>query len=179
MPPPSKISLLPEPLRAALDRKLIDGGFSGLVALAEWLTDQGFEISKTTVGDYSQALKRRLAAIKASTEAAKLIAQAAPDEADERSGASISMVQTSLFEALLAMEEATEAPDPAARVEILTKAARGLAELTRASVTRNKWAAEVHAKASAAAEDIKKIASKGGLSEEAIAAIDAKIMGIA
>lgn len=179
MPPRSKIEQLPDDVRADLDRKLIEDGFSNYVELAQWLTERGHAIGKSAVGAYGQNLQRRLDAIRASTEAARLIAQAAPDEADERSNAIISLVQTEIFESLLALQDASEESDPAERVAILGKAAKNIAALTRASVTRNKWAAEIRTKIDGAAAAVKKIASEAGISEEAMAAIDARIMGIA
>lgn len=178
MPPRSKIEQLPDELRAALDRKLIEDGFGNYVELADWLTAQGYTIGKSAVGAYGQNLQRRLDAIRASTEAARLISQAAPDDADERSNAIISLVQTEIFESLLALQDAAEETDPGERVAILGKAAKNIAALTRASVTRNKWASEVKQKVDAAAEDVRKIAANAGVSEEAMAAIDARIMGI-
>ena len=179
MPPRSKIEQLPDDVRADLDRKLIEDGFSNYVELAQWLTDRGHAIGKSAVGVYGQNLQRRLDAIRASTEAARLIAQAAPDEADERSNAIISLVQTEIFESLLALQDAAEEADPAERVAILGKAAKNIAALTRASVTRNKWAAEIKTKIDTAAAAVKQIASEAGISQEAMAAIDARIMGIA
>lgn len=178
MPPRSKIDQLPESVKAELDRRLIGDGFRNYVELAAWLTERGHAIGKSAVGAYGQTLQRRLDAIRASTEAAKLIAEAAPDDADERSNAIISLVQTEIFESLLALQEAEEVADPAERVAILGKAAKNIASLTSASVRRNKWAAEVKAKVKEAAEDVKKIASQAGISEEAMAAIDARIAGI-
>jgi hypothetical protein len=178
MPRPSKIDQLPEELRAELDRKLIEGRFHGYVELAQWLTEQGFSIGKSAVGAYGLSLQRRLDSIRASTEAARMIAQAAPDDADERSNAIISLVQTEIFESLLALQEASEEAEPAKRVEILGKAAKNIATLTRASVARNKWAAEVQAKVEQAAEDVDQVARAAGLSEETARKIREKVMGI-
>lgn len=178
MPPRSKIEQLPEALRAELDRKLIGGGFAGYSELAAWLTEQGFSIGKSAVGAYGQQLEQRLAAIKASTEAARLIAEAAPDDADERSNAIISLVQTEIFDSLLALQAATEEADAAKRVEILGKAAKNIATLTRASVTRNKWATEVRSKVKDAAAEVAKIAKKAGVSQEAMKRINERLMGI-
>ena len=178
MPPRSKIEQLPDEVRAELNRRLIDTGFSGYVELAEWLTERGHAIGKSAVGVYGQNLQRRLDAIRASTEAARLIAMAAPDDADERSNAIISLVQTEIFESLLALQEASDEENPAKRVEILGKAAKNIATLTRASVARNKWALEVKKKVEEAVADVQKIASQAGISEETMAAIDRRIMGI-
>ncbi|MGH8037018.1 MAG: DUF3486 family protein [Stenotrophomonas sp.] len=143
MPPRSAIEQLPDHIRAELEQKLIANGFSGYVQLAEWLTDHGFTIGKSAVGVYGQNLQRRLSSIRASTEAARLISQAAPDDADERSNAIISLVQTEIFEALLSLQEAADEDDPGERIAILGKAAKNIATLTRASVSRNKWGVEV------------------------------------
>jgi len=178
MPPPSKWDLLPEETRTEAERRLIAAGFGGIVPLTKWLNELGFEISKSTVGEANKNLKRKLDAIRASTEAARLIAQAAPDDADERSNAIISLVQTEIFESLLALQDASEESDPAERVAILGKAAKNIAALTRASVSRNKWATEVKAKVEAAAEDVDQVARASGLSDEAAKKIRAKVLGI-
>jgi hypothetical protein len=149
MPPPSKVSLLPDDVRDELDQRLIAAGFGRCEELSEWLFDKGFEISKTTVNERAKKLKRRLATITASTEAAKILAKAAPDEADDRSNAIIALIQTEIFEALLQLEEATEESDSAKRIGILGSAAKHIATLTRASVARNKWAMDVRARLAA------------------------------
>ena len=178
MPAPSKIDLLDEETRRELDAKIIDNGFGGYVALSEWLAEHGYSIGKSAVGAYGQKLERRLGAIKASTEAARLIAAAAPDEADERSNAIISLVQTEIFESLLALQDAADEADPAMRVEILGKAARNIATLTRASVSRNKWAQDVRGKLATARDAVRKLAAGAGVSDETLAAIDARLQGV-
>ncbi|MGN7832650.1 DUF3486 family protein [Pseudoxanthomonas sp. 22568] len=178
MPPRSKIEQLPESIRAELDKRLIETGFGGYVGLADWLTEHGFSIGKSAVGKYGQELERRLAAVKASTEAARLISQAAPDDADERSNAIISIIQTEIFDALMNLREAADEEDPVTRVEILGKAAKNIATLTRASVSRNKWGVEVRARAEAAAAAVDRIANTGGLSADAANELRAKILGI-
>lgn len=182
MPPPSKIDQLPAEVRAELDRRLIANGFGGFVALSDWLSEQGFEISKSAVGVRGQRLKQRLAAVTASTEAMKMVAEAAPDDSDERSNAIISLLQTDLFEALVEFQEAAAADDedikPADRIALYSKAAKNIATLTRASVARNKWAAEVRVKIDAAAADVRKLAEGAGVSEETLAAIDRRLQGV-
>lgn len=179
MPSPSKIDQLPDAVRRELEGRIIAAGFGDYVEHARWLSEErGHAIGKSAVGAYGQKLERRLSAIKASTEAARMIAAAAPDDADERSNAIISLVQTEIFESLLAMQEAEEEAEPAKRVEILGKAAKNIATLTRASVARNKWAVEARAKVDAAAADVRKLAAGAGVSEETLAAIDARLQGV-
>jgi hypothetical protein len=145
MPRRPKITGLPPAVRAELERLLADQTHGGYQALAAWLAGQGYAISKSSLHRYDQRIQRSMAAIRASTEAARLIAQASPDEADEHSAAVIRMVQSALFDAMLAVREAEDA-DPAQQVKLLTHAARAVAEASRASIGQKRWAEEVRAK---------------------------------
>ena len=103
--------------------------------------------SRSAVGRYGQKLERRLAAIRASTEAAKLIQAHSGDDKDARSEALTAMVQTELFEAILALQEADaegdEAADPGERVALLSKAAKNIATLTRSSINLKEFQTKV------------------------------------
>lgn len=171
MPPPSKVDLLPPEVREELDRRIVANGFGGYVELAEWLSEQGYEISKSTVGERGLRLKRRLAAITASTEAMKMVAVAAPDEAADRSNAIMALVETDLFEALVEFQEAAAADNDgisaADRIALYSKATKNIATLVRAGVARNKWAAEVRKNIAAALEALKKEGFDTGTLEEA------------
>lgn len=144
MPARPAISRLPEGVRAALDRQLVERGFADYVALEAWLAGQGFEIGKSSIHRYGQQLRRKLDAIRASTEAARSIAEAAPDDADLRSAAVMSLVQTEIFEVLLSLQEANDDDiDQVTRVKLLSHAAKNIATLSRASVNQKKWAREI------------------------------------
>lgn len=145
MPPPAKIALLPRETRAELDALLVRRAFSDYDGLSAWLSERGFEIGKTAIHTYGQNLKRKLAAISASTEAARLIAEAAPDEEDRRSEAVMSLVQSDMFTMLVALQEAEDA-DPQERIKLLGNAARAIADLSRASIAQKKHASAVQAK---------------------------------
>lgn len=100
--------------------------------------------SRSAVGRYGQKLERRLAAIRASTEAAKLIQAQAGDDKDARSEALTALVQSELFEAILLLQEADDAEaDQAERVELLSKAAKNIATLTRSSINLKEFQAKV------------------------------------
>lgn len=102
--------------------------------------------SRSAIGRYGQKLERRLQAIRASTEAAKIIQAHAGDDQDARSGALTAMIQTELFEAILAMQEAVddaENVDPGERVAILSKAAKNVATLTRSSINLKEFQRKV------------------------------------
>lgn len=145
MPPRNKVMLLPDHTRRELDNRLVNGGFAGYEALEEWLAEQGFEIGKSSLHRYGTDLSRRMAAIKASTEAAVLIADSCKDDEDKRSGAILSLVQTELFNSLIALQDAgNETSPPAERLALMAKAGKGIADVVKASGLQKKWAVEVN-----------------------------------
>lgn len=146
MAPRSKISKMPPEVRDWLEQALVDNGFSGYQELAELLQEKGFDISHAAVHRHGQKLARRLNAIKTSTEAAQLIAKAAPDSADNRSAAVAAMIQTGLFDALMDLQEADEMLSAEARIEVLSKASQGFAKLFAANLLQKKRADEIKAK---------------------------------
>ncbi|MBF0256827.1 MAG: DUF3486 family protein [Gammaproteobacteria bacterium] len=186
MPARDKISQLPAEVRAEIDRLLIQAGFSGYEDLEQTiLAEQGLRIGKSSLHRYGQKLERRLTAIRASTEAARAIAEAAPDDADHRSAAVISLVQSELFEVLLSVQDASdEGMELAERVAILSSAAKNIAHLTNASIRQKKHVLEVReqvrkeaiAEAAAAMEQSAKLA---GVSPETIKAIRRDLLGMA
>ena len=146
--------------------------------ISEWLQQQGYEISRSAAHRYGQKVQRRFAAIKSSTEAARLIAEGAADEGDTRSEALVAMVQSELFEAMLEIGE-MEDLSAVDRFSMVAKAAKNIATLTSASTRLKEYQAKVKAKVQAAAEDVAKQAKKGGLSDAAAEAIRKQILGIA
>jgi hypothetical protein len=184
MPPVSKIATLPDELRAWLQKAIVERGYGDIVALTEELNamcKQGgvaITIGKSAVGEESKRIKRAQEAIRATTEAARLIAETAPDEADHRSAAAMALVQSEVFELLLKVRESEEITDPLERLGIMNEAALGLSRLSRSKVNQARWAAEVEARTKAAADKAAKIAKKGGADARTIAEIRESILGI-
>ncbi|GEQ77057.1 hypothetical protein CTTA_4062 [Comamonas testosteroni] len=139
--------------------------------------------SRSALHRYGAKLDRRLSAIRASTEAARLIQAHAGDDKDARSEALTAMVQTELFDAILLLQEADDPEaDPAERVELLSKAAKNIATLTRSSVNLKQFQAKVEAEArkralEEAAATAATTAKAQGLSAGGVAALRAAIMG--
>lgn len=143
---------LPDDVRRWLDRTLADGNFSGYERLEELLRERGYVISKSAIHRYGAKLERKLAAIKSATEAAKLMADATPDDQDARSEALTAMIQVELFDALVNLQEATDGEiDPVVRTKMLSAAAKNIATLTRASVNLKKFQVEANQRAAEAA----------------------------
>ena len=140
----SSVEALPPEVKAWLVSALMEKNFSQYLALEEELRERGFQISKSAIQRYGKPLERRLAAIKASTEAARMLTEGAADDQDARSEAVIALVQTELFETLVNLQEATDASiKPEQRVKLLSTAAKNIATLSRASVNLKKYQAEV------------------------------------
>lgn len=179
MPRRPKVATLPEPVRKWLDAALADNNFAQYEALEARLAERGYAISKSALHRYGQKLERKLAAIRVSTQAATAIAEAAPDDADLRSAAVMSLVQTEVFNAVVDLQEAAAEDDPAARLKLLASAAQAIAQLARASLHQKRWQTEVAARAESAAAAAEQIARKGGLSADSVAEIRRAILGIA
>lgn len=177
MPARAKVMQLPDEVRQALDKKLAANGFGDYVGLSEWLASQGFEIGKSALGNYGKALQDKLDAISASTKAAVMLNDLFPDDADQQGAATMRLVQTDLFNVMVALQEAAGA-DPADRVKLLAKAAKAIAEVSRASVNQRKWQDVVRSRVKAAADAVGKIAKSGGMPEAQQHEIINAILGI-
>jgi len=169
----SKIDLLPAEVRDELDRRLVANAFGGSISLSDCPGEPGYEISQHTLTARAKRHTRHLASISASTEAMKLVAEQAPDNAAERGSALLGLLQTDLFEALLQFQEAADQDDesisPADRIALYSKAAKAIAELTRSSIVREKWAGEIRQKALIdAASRVEEAARAKGLDAEGV-----------
>lgn len=186
MPPVRKIAQLPADLREWLHKTFVERSFGEIEAVTEELNalmkqaGVAISIGKSAVGVESQRVKRAQEAIKATTEAARVIAETSADPGDNRSAAAMAIVQSEVFELLLQIRESEEEQDPLVRLGVMNEAALGLSRLSRARVNQAQWADKLDARAKAAADQVEKLlAKKGGLNAKTIAEIRANILGIA
>lgn len=173
MPPPSKIDLLPEGVRRELEERIISNGFSGYVALSQWLAERGYAIGKSALGVHGQKLERRLQAVRVSTQAAALFEEAARDDTDARSAAIFAQVQSGLFQALVDFAEAEEEADPAERAATYARIGKDFAAAASGSRAGKRFAAQVRREA---AEDAAGAARELGITEETVQAIRNRIL---
>lgn len=175
----SSITALPEEVRRWLEQALSEQNFSGYEALEQMMRERGFAISKSAIHRYGQKIERRFAAIKASTEAARFITEGAADDQESRSEAVIALCQTEIFDAMIGMQEASdEKLSPLERMGAISSVAKNIAALTSASIRQKQFKASVQAKAAEVADKAARLASKGGMSEDAAAEIRRMILGI-
>lgn len=152
MPKPSTIEILPAPVKEWLDKALVEQNFSGYQALEEAMKERGYSISKSAIHRYGKTFEKRLSALKLATEQARAIVESAPDDEGRFSEALMRLAQEKIFGVLMDFE-----PDPDKPMN-LGSLAKAAAELSRATVTQKKWAAEVREKMEAV---FKKIEADG------------------
>lgn len=142
----SSISRLPAPVKALIEQRLAEGTLTLDELIAE--LQQRFPShpvpSRSAVHRYGAKLDRRLAAVKAATEAAKMITTHAGDQHDDRSEALTALIQAELIEAIMQMQDADDPEvDQQKRVSMLSAAAKNIATLSRSSVNLKQFRAEV------------------------------------
>lgn len=186
MPKRSKIAQLPESLREYIRATLVAKSYSQYKALEAKVRELGEKLGipadelpgKNALHRFGSDLERRLAAVKAATEGAVALAAAAPDDDAQLSGAVLSMIQTDVYNIILKLREADDA-DPVKRAKLLASVARDMATAGRAQIDLKRFKSEVHIKLKSAADAVARIASKGGLTKDAVAEIRNKILGVA
>lgn len=173
MPPRSKVEQLPPEIKAWLDQALVQSNFSQYELLSAELKKRGCEISKTGLHRYGQDFEERLKTLRMVTEQARAVVQASPDDDGAVNDALVRLTQEKMFGILMELEVDPTSID-------LTKLARAVAELGKASVAQKRW--QMDARKSALAEAAKEagIAAKSvGLTDDAVEQIKRRILGIA
>lgn len=156
MPPRSKVAQLPPEVKKWLDETLVESNFSGYAVIEAELAARGYAIGKSSLNRYGQDFEGKLAALKLSSEQARAVVQAAPDDEGSVNEALMRLVQDHLFKLLMTAEGKFDLP----------KVAKSVAELGRASVVQKKWALEARARAlQEAADRVGEAAKSQGLSD--------------
>ncbi|STN25670.1 Mu-like phage-related protein [Escherichia coli] len=92
----------------------------------------------------------------------------------------IALIQTELFESIVQLQEAEEGEvDPKERVALLSKVAKNVATLSRASVNLKKFQFRSPGQSAAGSQQRRENCRKGGLSTDAVQALRREILGIA
>ncbi|MDR2113409.1 MAG: DUF3486 family protein [Candidatus Accumulibacter sp.] len=150
----TSIDGLPAEVRRYLEQALSDANFTGYKALEQVLREKGFVISRSAIHRYGQKMERRFQAIRASTEAARMLTEGAPDDQDARSEGIIALVQSELFHCISDLMDAGDGEmSKPERIELLSSAAKNIATLARASVNQKRFRLDVQAEIEAAARE--------------------------
>ncbi|HLW71362.1 MAG TPA: phage protein Gp27 family protein [Candidatus Binataceae bacterium] len=162
-------TLLPDEVRAELDRRLVASEFSDYDGLIEWLREKGFVISHSALGRYSMQFERKLTAIKMASEQARAFVEADPDMTGAMGDALVRLLQQKIFELLLEAQEIGDTGD-------LAKLARAISQLGRVTIRQREWSETIRERLEAQKTAVgKKIGAMrgegGGLSDETADAI--------
>jgi hypothetical protein len=148
----SNIARLPPDVKSYIEGLMADGRYTldeMIANLRERFPEQqaqGVLPSRAALHRYGPKLERRLIAVKAFTDAANAIDAHSQDKGDTRSAALTAIVQQELFDAMIALGDATDPDiDQADRIGMLSAAAKNIAALARSSVNTKQFQAKVEA----------------------------------
>ncbi len=134
MPRRSKVLGLPDAVKAWLDDALVAGNFSGYEALEMEMKARGCEISKSAIQRYGSEFEATIKRLKMTTEMARAVVQASPDDAGDMQEATVRLATQKLFSHL---------NNPELKDEDVAGLTKAIADLTRASVSQKRYAAQV------------------------------------
>jgi hypothetical protein len=174
MPPKNKVYTLPDPIRSWLDETLAANGGQQFAALEEQLAAKGFKISDSALQRYhANDLEPRLKALKLATESARTVAAAMGENDGTMLEALTGLCQERLFSLLMEVDQ--DNLDGG----MMSKLARAISDLAKASINVKKHVADARAKAlEEAAAVVKKTAAKAGMTAEAVQIVEAEIKRI-
>ena len=184
MPPRHAIYTLPAELRDELNARLVQSGFGGYEALSAWLQQQGYEISKSAVHRYGQALESEYAAAMADVKKATELARAfSADDADDGAaltGAIARMAQEALLRILLSLRQAEQAGEhaPQEMAKHMSQVSRALADLGRVTISHAKHAQAIRAQLAQELEQRVSARGNSPISPEQLRAIISDAYGV-
>jgi hypothetical protein len=127
--------MLPPHIRKQVERRMLARRFSDYEGLAEWVRQQGYDISDDSLWRYGKSLKREFTAAQFSLLQARMLADQAPDHKGRMMQALIQVVQQKLLSALAQVEEIDHTD--------ITRLVHAVAELGHISFAHQRWTAEV------------------------------------
>lgn len=176
MPPRPAITLLPDEVLTELNQRLIDGGFSDYSGLSGWLKTQGYQISRTSVGDYGKDLKASMEkSVKRARERLE-IAKAMGGMSNEEKAALLEASEMVAIDQIMDVLESLQGWEAADKAAIVPKLSRAIADIGRSAIGSAKWRkdfeAESERKANEKAAQAATSAAKAeGVSESGLARI--------
>lgn len=176
MPVRPKVEQLPEPVRAELEQRLIANAFSGYGGLVDWLAENGFEISRSSLHRWGERFEERVRAVKIATEQSRALVEASPDGAGAMNEALMRLAQEKMFTLLVDLQVDPDDIDVAKLFKVI-------AEMSKSVVNQKRYAAEEAERAreqlrAEQHEALKSMQRKSGMSAETAEQIRRDILGI-
>lgn len=138
---------------AEIDAEMERRNFKKFDDLVAWCQDKGWDIKRGALWTRAQKVKKNLQIVKMVTQEAMQIKQSVKDEGGDLHDATLSLIQANLYKSVSDLVEADFEEDPMAQIELLGKAARASADISRSSINVKKWQQEIEAKAAKKALD--------------------------
>jgi hypothetical protein len=156
----SKIGGLPPEVLEALDARLIGGGFRDYRGQVEWLAEQGFEISLSSLHRHGSGLEAELEEAIQDARRTRALARAMKEENEEADGsllaAASEIMQDKLVQVSLKLGRGEAEDDPAETAKTLSLVSRAFSDVGRFEIQRQKWQAEVRTKLDALEKESQK-----------------------
>ncbi len=127
--------MLPPHIRKQVERRMLAKRFSDYEGLAEWVRQQGYDISDDSLWRYGKSLKREFTAAQFSLLQARMLADQAPDHKGRMMQALIQVVQQKLMSALAQVEEIDHTD--------ITRLVHAVADLSRISLAHQRWTTDI------------------------------------
>lgn len=180
MPPRSPLDTLPDAVLTELNQRLIANGFAGYVALAEWLTEQGYQISKSAVHRHGSALQASMEKSMSRARERMEIAKAMGGMSNEEKAALLEASEMVAIDQIMDVLEGMSGWEIENKADIIPKLGRAIAQISRSAVGSAQWRkdfeAETERKANEKAAQAATNAAKAeGVSEGGIARIRAAL----
>lgn len=167
----SKVAELPEEIRAAVDRKILNG--VTYREIVEYINGMGTPVSLASVGRYSQSFVSKMERLRLAREQAKIVVESAKDEpALEMVEATSLMAVQVIMERLIEMDDLKDAKS--------TEVIKALALLERSATNRERLKLDARRKADEVVKNIETAATAGrrNLDADTLAFIKEQIYGL-
>lgn len=176
MPPRSPLDTLPDAVLTELNQRLIAAGFAGYVDLAAWLTEQGYQISKSAVHRHGSALQASMEKSINRARERMEIAKALGGMSNEEKAALLEASEMVAIDQMMDVLESLHGWEAEDKADVVPKLARAIADIGRSSISSAKWKKEFEAEAKRqareeAAKEATTAAKAEGVSEAGLARI--------
>lgn len=184
MPPRHKVYTLPEALRDELNSRLFKGGFQHFEELSNWLSEQGFDISVSSIHRYASPLKmeyeRTMGEVRATMELAK--SMASEDDEAAMVNSTVVAAQELLLRLTMDMRRLASQGDPDdldGISKIMARLSKAMSSLGNVSIRQKEWAAKARQQAlEDAAKTVEETARAQGMGEEQVQFWRNKVLGV-
>jgi len=127
---------LPEGLRKTVERRLLEQGFRNYKGLAQWIRQQGHEISVNSLHRYGMSLARDLDTTRLATARQRVRAEALPSGSGATTEGLVQLAQEKLCSALVEIDQFKHGD--------MSRLAHAVAHLTQAAISLQRWTDELN-----------------------------------